>query len=173
MTLSTHSLLRKSRSSRLVVSPTSPSTTLLEPRLLSTWKPFSRSSSSSLSISVSGAFCFITIIIRIPPLCLQAMLLYCVMASTQKKRSLDQTLRPITAYHHPSPLTKKDRLSWACPRFLSCLSGRGDPLMRIRVRQIAAAIIIADGKVIRICSSHGVRDLSHGGSSFRSKLYQV
>lgn len=103
MTLSTHSLLRKSRSSRLVVSPTSPRTTLLEPRLLSTWKPFSRSSSSSLSISVSGAFCFITIIIRIPPLCLQAMLLYCVMASTQKKRSLDQTLRPITAYHHPSP----------------------------------------------------------------------
>ena len=73
----------------------------------------------------------------------------------------------------PVPLTKKDRLSWACPRFLSCLSGRGDPLMRICVHQIAAAIIIADGKVIRICSSHGVRDLSHGGSSFRSKLYQV
>ena len=29
------------------------------------------------------------------------------MASTQKKRSLDQTLRPITAYHHPSPPNKK------------------------------------------------------------------
>ena len=32
------------------------------------------------------------------------------MASTQKKRSLDQALRPITAYHHPSPNKKGQAL---------------------------------------------------------------
>ena len=64
ITFSTHSLPRKSRSSSLNVSPISPSTTLLSPWLRDTLNPLLFNSVSRFSTAVSGAFCFITIIIK-------------------------------------------------------------------------------------------------------------